>query len=114
MKTTNERVYRCEHCNRAIVSKGSMTLHERMCKKNPNNQHQCFKYCKYLVKEVNVDIENESEIGTMFTCTKKHIEMHSYKLERYSMNSRRVSQLTRMPLNCEHYKVMDGHNFYPS
>jgi len=116
MKKTNETVYRCDHCNKAMVSAGFMKLHERMCKKNPNNQHQCFKYCKHLIKE-QFDIKDgyghnigSSEIS--FTCAKiPDIEMYSYKLERYSSKSGRISGLTRMPLECELYESLDGHDF---
>ncbi len=51
MRKTKETVYRCEYCNKAMVSAGFMKLHERMCKENPKNKHQCFKYCGNLVKD---------------------------------------------------------------
>ena len=37
----NVTIYRCEYCNKASVSKGAMTLHERCCPKNPNNKAMC-------------------------------------------------------------------------
>ena len=88
-KITNEKVYRCDYCNRAIVrGKGSMVLHERMCRKNPNNQHQCFKYCKWLFKYTQTASydEEETPIGVVFECThpeSKLGELYSYKLERF-------------------------------
>uniref|UniRef100_A0A6M3Y5D9 C2H2-type domain-containing protein n=1 Tax=viral metagenome TaxID=1070528 RepID=A0A6M3Y5D9_9ZZZZ len=118
MKQTNEKVYRCDFCNRAIVSAGSMKLHERMCKKNPQNQHQCFKYCENLVKE-QFDINDEdghkcsaSEIS--FTCKKRpNIGLYSYKLERYKSKQKRLENMERMPLECELYKAEQGHDFSP-
>jgi len=106
MKETNEKVYRCDHCNRAIVSKGSMTLHERMCKKNPNNQHQCFKYCKNLVKE-----QEEFNGNIIFHCTKKNMDLHSYKLERFKANANRLKYSIRMPLECDDYETDVGHDY---
>lgn len=116
MKQTNEKVYRCDFCNKAIISKGSMALHERMCKKNPKNQHQCFKYCVNLIKE-QFDITDEdgykcgaSEIT--FTCLKKpDVELYSYKLERYKKNQIRLEKMERMPLECDMYRVENGHDF---
>lgn len=118
MKQTNEKVYRCDFCNRAIISKGSMQLHERMCKKNPRNQHQCFKYCKYLDKHQFIitdeddDKYGESEIS--FTCKKRPgVELYSYKLERFKSNRTRLEDMERMPLECELYKAEGGHDFDP-
>jgi hypothetical protein len=118
MKTTNEKVYRCDHCNKAMVSKGFMVLHERMCKQNPNNQHQCFKYCKYLSKTVDSE---EDEFGykynpeTMFKCT--HLQsfingnLYSYKLERFKNKQHRIESMIRMPLECELYEPQEGHDY---
>lgn len=109
MRETNERVFRCDHCNRAIVSKGAMTLHERVCKQNPNNWHKCFKYCKHLCKSVeNVGGYYEEQPQVKFTCSaKNNLEMYSYKLERISRNKSRIENLTRMPLQCDLYEPQD-------
>ena len=116
MITTDEKVYRCDHCNRAIVSKGSMVLHERMCRKNPNNQHQCFKYCKWLFKYTQTASydEEETPIGVVFECThpeSKLGELYSYKLERFKINIKKIRGLTRMPLVCTLYECENGHDF---
>jgi hypothetical protein len=112
MKTTDEKVYRCDYCNRAIVSAGSMKLHERMCKKNPNNRHECFKYCKFLKKENGYLEDEEYENEVMFTCEKQpELSLYSYKLERFKKNAGRIRDLTRMPLNCDLYEVAEGHNY---
>lgn len=115
MRKTNETVYRCDHCNKAMVSAGFMKLHEKMCKKNPNNQHQCFKYCANLIKD---QAETRDEDGnvflgqTCFSCKKKpNVELYSYKLERYKSNKKRIEQMERMPLACELYECEDGHDF---
>ena len=109
MKATNEKVYRCDHCNRPMVSAGFMKVHERMCKKNSNNQHQCFKYCEHLTKDVN------GESGEIFfTCNKTGNDMYSYKLERFKdkLNRRlKNNTMTRMPLDCDLYSAMKGHDF---
>ena len=119
MKETNEKVYRCDFCNRAMVSKGFMVLHERMCKRNSNNQHQCFKYCQFLTKDEVIkhyaeDGEQYDIIGECsFYCEAKPDSegMYSYKLERYKKNKHRIKSLIRMPLKCDLYKCMGGHDF---
>jgi hypothetical protein len=115
MKTTNEKVYRCDHCNRAMVSAGLMKVHERLCKSNPNNQHQCFKYCENLVKELHKlhdEYGEPSIIEASFTCKKRPgIELYSYKLERYKRKKERLEGMERMPLQCDLYEAMDGHDF---
>jgi hypothetical protein len=115
MRQTNEKVYRCDFCNKAIISKGCMKLHERMCKKNPKNRHQCFKYCENLVKDQFVikdedwRICGKSEIT--FTCKKRpDIMLYSYKLERYKSNQKRLENMERMPLECEYYILEEGHS----
>jgi hypothetical protein len=116
MRQTNEKVYRCDYCNRAIISAGSMKLHERMCKKNPKNMHKCFQYCSNLSKDYIQTFDEE--IGGMcntgevtFFCDAKEIEMYSYKLERFKSKSERMKGLTRMPLECDKYSCMEGHDF---
>lgn len=53
MKTDVRTVYHCEHCNKISLNKGSMTLHEDKCKRNPVNRSYCIG-CKHLTVE---DIE---------------------------------------------------------
>lgn len=115
MKKTNESVYRCDFCNKAIISAGFMKLHERMCKKNPKNQHQCFKYCKFLIRGTN-NIFNEegytTGYTTSFSCAKRPgIELYSFKLERYKVNQGWIKDMERMPLECEFYECEHGHDF---
>ena len=112
MKTVTETIYRCDFCNKAMFNKGAMSLHERMCKGNPNNKHKCFQYCKYLHGE-------RSDGEYYFTCENSKCDMyakdlHSYKLERGYRGKRKIKMdnLTRMPLECEHYEIESGHESY--
>jgi len=115
MKETNEKVYRCDFCNKAIISKGSMVLHEKMCRKNPKNQHKCFKYCENLIKEqfdiINEDGEKTVSSEIVFTCKKRpDVLLYSYKLERFKSKKHRIDEMERMPLECEFYEIEDGHD----
>jgi hypothetical protein len=86
-----------------MFNKGAMTLHERQCKENPNNKHQCFKYCKFLEKGVNEDGETTFEcikIGSGFFGS----DLYSYKLERLKVNVSRMVGKFRMPLQCDVYE----------
>lgn len=98
MRISKEIVYRCEYCNRAMFNKGAMKLHERMCKKNPENKHKCFQYCRHLQKEEGIN-------GFYFYCDKVNKELYSYKLERFKHKADRLKGLTRMPLECEYYEI---------
>jgi len=113
MKQTNEKVYRCDHCNKAMVRVGLMKLHERMCKQNPNNQHKCFLYCNHLVKDKFEEDDETGNLNTHFYCHKRFdgIELFSYKLERFKGNQLRCEGMTRMPLECDLYETMDGHYY---
>ena len=104
MNTQQMTVYICEHCKRKMFNKGAMTLHERRCKENPNNKHQCFKYCKFLQKGVNEDGE------TTFECIKVDSgffgsDLYSYKLERLKANASRMVGKFGMPLQCDVYET---------
>ena len=109
MKETTEKVYRCEFCNKALIRKGFVVLHERMCKSNPKNKHKCFEYCAHLEKEKN-DYSGEFS----FVCAKTQKYMYSYKLERFAHKAERIQndELTRMPLECQLYELSDEHSDY--
>jgi len=112
MKETNEKVYRCDHCNKSMVRKGLMVIHERMCKKNPKNMHKCFEYCAHLVKETNEPEEDEYRPSYSFHCNlNPETPLYSYKLERFKSNDIRRGFMTRMPLECDLYECEDGHDF---
>ena len=112
MKETLELVYKCDHCNKAMRSKGAMTLHERMCKSNPKNNHKCFQYCRFLNKD------GDGQTGeTIFYCGNKNSifyfkDLYSYKLERFCFNKERISKMTRMPLECKHYQIENGYETF--
>ena len=110
MKKTTETVYSCEHCGKKMFSAGAMSLHERMCRRNPNNMHRCFAICKHCTKEYQDTKDNDYEFGNrrdiVFLCAKQpQLKMYSYKLERYLHNSPRMQGLTRMPLECDLFEV---------
>jgi hypothetical protein len=109
MKETTEKVYRCEFCNKALIRKGFMVLHERMCKSNPKNKHKCFEYCKHLIKDRS---EYSGEVS--FVCAKTLAIMYSYKLERFAHKAERIQadKLIRMPLECQLYELSDEHSDY--
>jgi len=110
MKARQEMVFRCDFCNKSMLSKGAMSLHERMCKENPKNKHKCFQYCVWINRDFN-------EGNTVFYCGCDKCDffdkdLYSYKLER-NYNGQKmieVEGLTRMPLHCEHYEIEDGHD----
>ncbi|MEE9451061.1 MAG: hypothetical protein V3V72_13510 [Ignavibacteriaceae bacterium] len=109
MKESLEPVYRCDHCNKAMRSKGAMALHERMCKSNPKNDHKCFQYCVFLNK--GIDNSNGSRYFDCGNVKSKFYsnDLYSYKLERFCFNQERISKMTRMPLKCDHYQIENGH-----
>lgn len=114
MKTTNETVYRCDFCNRHMFGKGAMSRHEKFCRKNPNNQHQCFKYCVHLQKTTNYEYYYDGiQIGgTTMLCKLKNVYMYSYKFEKNTHKPiDALNGLVRMPLECDLYKAEPGHDF---
>lgn len=46
----NKIVYKCEYCDKISLSKGGMTIHERCCKRNPENLTPCAS-CMFLLRE---------------------------------------------------------------
>lgn len=109
MKEALEPVFRCDYCNKHYLSKGAMTLHERMCNSNPKNEHKCFQYCKWLNKDGNGHTGE-----TIFYCGNENSTFHfkdlySYKLERFYFNKHRIAKMFRMPLKCKHYEIENGH-----
>src|SRR5574344_1975528 len=109
MIETTEKVYRCDFCNKALIRKGFMALHERMCKHNPKNKHKCFEYCTHLIKD-----RDECSGEVNFTCNVTMKSLYSYKLERFSRKLERVQKedLERMPLECEFYELDSEHETY--
>ena len=116
MKRTNEIVYHCEFCKKKMLGAAAMSLHERMCKRNPKNMHKCFEVCVHCTK-VYQDVERPShymyalredniERDIVFLCAKQpEVKMYSFKLERFESNKFRMFGLTRMPLECDLYEI---------
>lgn len=98
MTTTTETVYTCDHCQRKMFRKGSMTVHERRCKNNPNNQHACLKWCKHLVKTY----DWKSGTHSFYCSIRPELgEMRTYKKDWQVLG---YNRLTRMPLECDKYE----------
>lgn len=112
MKTEIKKVYYCEHCNKHMLSKGSMSRHERFCDQNPNNWHKCFKYCDHLIKTkelVPASEPEESYYKTIFTCDALHKKIYSFKLEKKAPHLIEAD-MERMPLKCESYIHEDDYD----
>lgn len=115
MKTLQETIYRCDHCNRPMFGKGAMSRHEKYCKENPNNDHKCFDFCKHLKRTVFIDSDDYEnyEKRTDMECVKLKKFMYSYKFEKnYNKPVNALDGLERMPLECEHHCYMDGYVKY--
>jgi len=107
----NKTIYKCEFCAKHSMFKHIISRHEKRCKNNPINQHSCFS-CAYLKKEVeSIVSEYGSNRITHFFCTKKDIEMKTYKV----VNSYRLDnfygQLELMPNDCHLQSEIDEDNF---
>ena len=113
MKTNKEIIYRCDHCNKPMFGKGAMVRHEKFCKENPNNQHKCFEFCKHLEMTVTNDGYNDYAYPvkcTEMTCTKRNVEMYSYKFEKNCAKPKNALEgLEIMPLECNDYEPMEGY-----
>lgn len=93
---TNQTIYKCDHCGKKSFTR--LTHHEHYCKKNPDNQHKCFEFCKHLHKD-------KVEGSTVFTCRVKKIDLYSYIAERrrYHEKGYMTGFEERMPLSCADY-----------
>jgi hypothetical protein len=112
MRTQQETIYRCEHCNRPMFGKGAMSRHEKYCKENPNNKHECFDFCKHLNKEVHSSVDNYENYTkhTDMICEKRDVKMYSFKFEKnYNKPATALNGLERMPLECDLHEYMDSY-----
>lgn len=101
MKTINKTMYRCDFCDKWYHSKYACEWHEKHCKKNPENQHKCFDFCKHLYK----GRDDDGQI--YFQCmVKSDKEMHSFIAERRRLKSV-IESTERMPLECNLHEYMD-------
>lgn len=53
MKVVSRTVYECEFCGKISKSKSGIKIHEKYCRKNPENKTYCYecKYCESVKKE---------------------------------------------------------------
>jgi len=111
-----QNVYECEYCGKKQFRKGDMTKHEKWCKKNPNNNHKCFQYCKHLIKE-DEEYSGSDFVGnrTIFKCALTEQKMFSYIAEKRKLPIINESGNIRMPLECDKYEdknpVYDINNY---
>lgn len=90
--------YKCDHCPKTSTNPSALFQHERRCKKNPNNKHKCFDFCKHLVLEINSDT-----MFKQFKCGVTNGYMYSYKREYRGL--RLYGE--RMPLECDKFEHMN-------
>lgn len=109
MKIETRKVYRCEHCNKWYISASACSVHERFCRKKPENKHKCFDFYEHL--QMNNTYPKKEMI-----CKLSGEYMYSYKWERrchYHGNSPERKGIKRMPLECDKFKRlpidMDGY-----
>jgi len=107
MKSKVKEVYYCDYCKKHGLHKGKMAYHEKICRKNPENDRPCWS-CYYLTsKEMGVclkdyrGIEYEKTVE-LFYCQKmdcflytpqNQIKGNQFDLGEYVNNP--------MPKNCE-------------
>lgn len=82
--------YKCDHCGKLYQRKKACKKHENeLCGKAPKNNHPCFN-CPHLHVEI-IDVfyghhYNGAEIwnkSKAFQCTKKNINLYSYKFDKH-------------------------------
>ena len=103
-------IFKCEHCGKRQFRKCDMTLHERWCKKNPNNQHMCLKFCTHLEK-TEEEYQGYEFISkrTVFKCGLTGQQMFSFVAERRKLPVVTNPDAIRMPLECDKYRDMHQH-----
>ena len=108
MKEAVVPVFTCDHCGKKQFRKSDMSRHEKWCKKNPNNDHKCFQFCKHLIKgEEEYEGVNYDEVfigkKTVFQCALTKQKMYSFIAERKKLPVVNESDAIRMPLKCDSY-----------
>lgn len=53
MKVVSRTVYECEFCGKIFKSKSGIKIHEKFCRKNPENRTYCYEceHCESVKKE---------------------------------------------------------------
>lgn len=100
MITKERTVYKCGYCQKWYLQKHSCEKHETYCPKNPQNKHACFD-CIFLSVDRQTADDGFSE--KTFTCTKKDLQLHSFKAERIEHSCLEYTE--RMPLECADRKT---------
>lgn len=105
-KVENITVWQCEFCG--VKQFRNNKRHEKFCRKNPNNQHQCFEFCKHLKRIVEFP-------NTIFICDVTKKSMYSYLAEKkeWQFPKEFFKENERMPLTCKYFERLeddgDGH-----
>lgn len=112
MKEAIIPVFTCDYCGKKKFRKCDMSRHEKWCRNNPNNQHKCFQFCRYLVKSEE-EYEGRDQYDydetftgkkTVFHCALTNQKMYSFIAERKKLPVVNESDAVRMPLECESFK----------
>jgi len=109
MKTELKKVYYCEFCKKHGLSASSISRHEKYCKMRPENRHKCFDTCANMKRDIDfINWPASARIKTIFTCGVTGVKMYSYLLEkRIEFNPEFIEGLTRMPVQCKDYRMMN-------
>jgi hypothetical protein len=112
MKITTANIYQCDHCGKRQFRLCDMSRHEKWCKKNPNNQHTCYQYCKHLIKEEE-EYQGSDYVGkrTIFKCAVTEQKMYSYIAEKKKLPIVKEDGNIRMPLECDKYESQNEYYF---
>lgn len=100
MKITEQAVYKCGFCRKYYLRKHAAVTHETYCAKNPKNRHACFD-CIFL--HVAREVVEEGFSEKTFTCTKKRLQLHTFRAERIKHSC--LGYTERMPLQCSDRKT---------
>jgi len=95
--------YKCEHCSKLYQRVKSCELHEKLCRKNPENWTPCF-HCAHFVKgAVEYDQMRESSDTINHYCKKYKEHMMSVRQEHYGFGND-VEGL--LPNKCEKFELL--------
>jgi hypothetical protein len=100
MTITTQPVYKCDFCKKYYIRKYAAETHEKYCGKNPANWHTCLD-CVFL--SVDRQTTNDGFNEKTFTCTKKDLQLHTFKAERIKHSC--LGYTERMPLQCSDHKT---------
>lgn len=119
------KAHTCDFCNGMHRYLRHAVTHEKKCRSNPNNHHQCLKHCKHLHVYEETEVihsivvhdgwdehrEDDGPTYTYFECKfHKGMQLYSYKLEAKKAGFEHFvanwgeDGVMRMPLECPHYE----------